>query len=91
MELEFPVVFKKNSCEISMGLVFFYFGISKGFYTILQNIQEWKLVFFEVSKGKVANLKTPGWGEGGEGSEKYILNPLRDEPLEAGTPSPIPQ
>ena len=37
MNVEFPGVFKKKECVISMG---FHLGISKGCHTILQNFQE---------------------------------------------------
>ena len=40
-------------------------GIFKECQAILQNFQGSKLVFTGISKGKVTNLKLPGWGGGG--------------------------
>ena len=42
-------------------VLIFDLGISKGCHTILQNYQEWKLVFSGISKGKVTNLRMPGF------------------------------
>ena len=38
-EVEFPEVFKGNSCGVSMGLGFFYLEISKECHRISQNFQ----------------------------------------------------
>ena len=39
-----------------------FLGISKGWHTILQNFQRWKLVFSRIFKGKVTNIKLPEGG-----------------------------
>ena len=46
--------------EVPWVLVFD-LGISKGHHTILQNFQGRKFVFFWISKGKLTNLKIPGF------------------------------
>ena len=49
---------RKNNVKFPWVLVF-ELGVSKGWHTILQNCQGWKLVFSKISKGKVTNLKIP--------------------------------
>ena len=69
-EVDYPGMFKTNSlwnfyrsCFLTLGL-----------QVVLHNFAEysglWKLVFSGIIKGKVANLKIPGWF-----SVNYILNP----------------
>ena len=56
-----PLICDFVECGISMGLGFWpcnFQGKTKGCHKISQDFQEWKLVFFEIFKGKVANLKT---------------------------------
>ena len=69
--LQFPLVFKRDSCRISMGLGFWPWNF-QGCHTILQNFQGWKLVFSRISKGKVTNLKIPG----GFSRKVYPQSPL---------------
>ena len=63
---------KKNYVEFPCFLVF-EVRISKGYHTILQNFQGFKLVFSRFSKGKVTILKIPGGREeGGGGGQESI-------------------
>ena len=57
-EVEFPGLLQKNSCGISMGIGFWtwnFEGMSHNFAEL-----PWVKVCSEISKVKVANLKTPG-------------------------------
>ena len=71
-EVEFPEVFKGNSCGVSMGLDIFYPESSKGCHIISQNFQGSDESFLSPGflRVKVENLKIPR-----DFSEKYILNP----------------
>ena len=57
-EVEFPGLLQKNSCGISMGIGFWTWN----FEGMSHNFAEfpWVKVCSEISKVKVANLKTPG-------------------------------
>ena len=59
-EVKFPAVIKKKSCGISISLVF-RLGISKEYQNILWYILRWSFAFSRISKGKVTNLKSPGF------------------------------
>ena len=59
--LKFAGVIKKMNVEFPGVLIFWPWLISRGFNTILRNFQWWNIVMPRSSKGKVTNLKIPGF------------------------------
>ena len=53
-------IFRSVQEKLMWNIHDFDLGISKGYHAILQSFRGWKLVFYGISKGKVANLEIPG-------------------------------